>query len=242
MALWVNRADLPLGAVRHEQPPAVAERLQELMDRSDLSEAREFLLSLAGSEPGDPHQTALVMDCLTRLGRHQEAADLGRRALEADPSLHGIALRTGRALLAQERTEEANRVLTAILSDRPEHFRALLELGRVAHHRGELHEAVEWYRKALGVREKSFEVRLLLGSALADGLDLEGAIATFREAVEILPGHLGARTNLGMAYLRKGNRAAARSAFQAVLARDPEEPRALRGLGMLTASEGELGG
>jgi tetratricopeptide (TPR) repeat protein len=82
-----------------------------------------------------------------------------------------------------------------------------------------------------------FAPHLQLGDALRARGECEPALAAYRRALELVPGHLDARNHLGICLAETGRRDEARAAFLEVLARDPGHARARRNLETLSALE-----
>ena len=82
-------------------------------------------------------------------------------------------------------------------------------------------EALDEYRKALGLRPNFVDIIIRYGIALRETGRLDEAIETFLRATEAHPGHAPAFVQLGVAYYMKGFLDLARSAWEKAQSIDP---------------------
>ena len=71
-----------------------------------------------------------------------------------------------------------------------------LNLGRAFLAEGRLGEAVQAYRRALAVKPELADAHYCLANALWNQGDITGALASYRNAIELAPSHAAARSNL----------------------------------------------
>ena len=88
---------------------------------------------------------------------------------------------------------------------------------RVLVQRGDLDEAVEHYRQALGLGLADSEIHFSLGDALARKGKLDEAVKHFRQALRIRPEFAEAHESLGRALARQGKRDEAAQHYQEAL-------------------------
>jgi len=111
-------------------------------------------------------------------------------------------------------------------------------LGRELERTGRVQEAVEQFRLAAAIEPLDFESRLLLGNALyAQGSNAE-ALAAYGEAARLRPKSPRPLFNMGLAWIRIGNRARAEECFRMALWVDPGHERARTMLASLLAQGG----
>jgi tetratricopeptide (TPR) repeat protein len=84
-----------------------------------------------------------------RAGRYREAVETCRAGLARHPAYLSARVTLGRALIELDRLDEAQAELEAVLKAAPENLAAIRGLAEIHHRRGELHEALEFYRTAL---------------------------------------------------------------------------------------------
>jgi Flp pilus assembly protein TadD len=96
------------------------------------------------------------------------------------------------------------------------------------------------YNHTLHITTNNEIVRNNLGLALANGGDLDAAIAEYQEALRIDPDLAFAHNNLGLALTKKGNLSAAIKEFHDALRIFPNYTEAHNNLGMALANKGDL--
>jgi len=142
---------------------------------------------------------------------------------------------------------DAVQPLNAALQTQPGHPELLRLSGLVEHARGNHAHAVALFGHLY--RQFPQDAALLnhLGAALAQSGQLDGAIASFRRALELDPALIDAACNLGRALDLRGDAAAARDAFDQALRIDPQHMPArlqraesLKQLGELAEAERDL--
>lgn len=84
-----------------------------------------------------------------RAGRYQEAVDVCRAGLKHHPAYLSARVTLGRALIELNQLDEAEAELEAVLKAAPENLAAIRGLADIHHRRGQLPEALEFYRTAL---------------------------------------------------------------------------------------------
>jgi tetratricopeptide (TPR) repeat protein len=88
---------------------------------------------------------------LRRAGELQEAIRVCRTGLAQHPEYLSARVTLGRALLASDQLDAAFTELSTALAAAPENLAALRGLADIQHRRGELHESLELYRRALAL-------------------------------------------------------------------------------------------
>lgn len=108
----------------------------------------------------------------------------------------------------------------------PEHPGALLNLGNIAYHRGELEEARDLYRRATAVAPEYAEAHYNLGNVFDDLGQIDAAATAYRDALALAPGFKAAHFNLALILEKAGDRGAARRHWRDYLRLDGEGPSA----------------
>src|SRR5205823_6194411 len=96
------------------------------------------------------------------------------------------------------------------------------------------------FARALALQPDLAEASNDLRTLLAQGGDLEGAIARFRAALASIPEYPDALNNLGSALLLTGHDDEARGLYDKALALQPDFPEALQNLGLLSGRSGDM--
>lgn len=99
----------------------------------------------------------------------------------------------------------------------------------------------------LGERERRVRLRWavllgFLGDQQREAGEATAAIATYRKALEVRPGHAATLLSLGLAYAASGNYAAAENAYRQSVARDSTSSPAWVNLGIARAARGDAAG
>jgi tetratricopeptide (TPR) repeat protein len=119
-----------------------------------------------------------------RAGQHQESVDACRAGLALHPSYLSARVTLGRALIELGQFDEAERELGTVLKNAPENLAAIRGIADIHHKRGDLAEALKFYRSALAlarndpdleqtVAEITRQLAPSRGAEPADGLSLE---------------------------------------------------------------------
>ena len=111
--------------------------------------------------------------------------------------------------------------------------------GMASDRRGELEEAVGYYRQALQINPDLEEAHNNLGVDLADRGQLEEAMGHFRHALRINPDFAKAHYNLAVALAMRGELRGAIDEFRQALRIDPEYAAAHDSLGRALAQQGK---
>jgi len=148
--------------------------------------SRELAQKLAASgKAGEGALAARYLTAATPAARSAAAAELATRPLRVDPLLQTLV---ARVLLARGETQSALSRLDIAARSSPPSLRALADLGDVYRERGDLEQALGYYRTALAAH--ATHPRSAIGAAdvrLALGRETAEALASLR-AVEADPG------------------------------------------------------
>jgi tetratricopeptide (TPR) repeat protein len=160
-------------------------------------------------------------------GKTDEAIEHLRRAIQEYPSFVMAHNDLGVQLLTQEKLDEAAGEFRRALQIDPKAFNPNLNLGLVLVRQQRYEEAVQILRTAVALESTAPAAHLYLGLALKGSGDLEGAEAELK-SVYAGGGEASAIAlfHLGDLYLKRGNRALARDAFELYLRQSPTGPYA----------------
>jgi tetratricopeptide (TPR) repeat protein len=84
-----------------------------------------------------------------RMGNYEEAIDICRIGLQTHPSYLSARVTLGRALVEQNDLENAEAELRYVLHHAPENLSAIRAMAEIHHRRGQLPEALVFYKSAL---------------------------------------------------------------------------------------------
>ena len=150
-------------------------------------------------------------------------------------------LRRAFAFHTAGRTRQALGLYRRILAAQPNHAEALNHAGIAAFQLGDTADAVELLRAASRLPGNA-EAHNNLGTVLQASDDLDGAVASYRRALEIDSGNAEAHKNLGIALHKSGDPDAAAAACRRALAIDPGFAGAHNALGVALEAADDLDG
>jgi tetratricopeptide (TPR) repeat protein len=155
----------------------------------------------------DPLTQQLAFDFETSQGRQLSVV----RTEEANRVQQAAAVQDMfmRAVQMEERAEtvsQAAEIYEAILSARPEHAPALINLGTIHYNMRHYERAERLYRRATVVDPGYALAFFDLGNVLDEMQRLGDAIEAYQRAVALVPQYADAHYNLALAYERQGHR------------------------------------
>jgi tetratricopeptide (TPR) repeat protein len=214
-------AGLVEAEIRMGRVDDAASRIERMEQADQLPYPREYLIAVL----------------LAQHGFYGPAVRCFRRIASLDPSWesrYNLAL----ALLYDGNAAEASKLLAALHAERPANADTLMFLGSAFELQQKMPEALEAYRAAV-VADPSNPDRTLDYTRLLMDLD------RYEEAIQVVDTGLGQTTataplelRLGAVEMMKSNYVAARDAFRAALATDPQLDAAYVGLAQTYAREG----
>ena len=200
------------------------------------------------SDAADGASGEVLLRALHDMGKYAEAVTRGE-ALAASPPLgSAVGNALGDAHRARGALAEARRAYERALAG-PDSLTARLNLARLAFDRGAREEALGAFDGFIDVYNKgkqALSARDLRAVAVAvrylgrnDPQLYKDALRAYDEAIAADSLDLEPRVELGALFLDKFNSTDARSAFEAVLARNPRHPRALLGMARVRYFDGQ---
>jgi len=175
-----------------------------------------------------------------RSGRFQDAAELYRQVLAADPSQVEAQYLLGAACHALGLTNEAIARLNGALRQRPDLAEVHHHLGVVLAESRQPEEAEQSIRRALELKPLMVEAHHDLGVLLMEQNRAQEAAAAFRRVVELKPHDPIAHSDLGAALQRLGDLDAAAECFCRAIEIDPASAQAHSNLGSVRGKQDRL--
>ena len=218
-------------AVTAGRPGSAADPVQSglgLLRRGDLEGAEPHLLEGLRRSPHDPRLLEALGLVYARTDRWRKAEEMYRASLEAMPGRAGALLGLATVLIDTGRYPEALQVLEDVRRADPDNPAPQVKQALLLMRTARSVEAAAAARAVIGRRPREVEAHYVLGLALEDQGDLEGAAAAFGRAAELDPGHLGALSHLQTVAVRRRRPEAAerfRQAHRAALLRRRVEER-----------------
>ncbi len=187
-------------------------------------------------------------------GELLEASEQYLQSVRLNPDSVAGAVRLARVLIQLERLDGAQSLLDQVLAAEPKHAAALAALGDIAAARDEHSKAVEYYNAALAIQPEASQLTYRVGISYRALGQLEQARTALEQRGERIPsiadpllafvqGHkLGSSffVSEGDKAMRGGDVETAARLFDAAAAINPEDPRALLGLGQSLGAVGKL--
>ncbi len=149
-----------------------------------------------------------------REGRYEEAEDVCRRALQADPADPDAWHLLGLISCRLGRLGEAESSYGRAISARPDFAKAHGDLGVALANQGRLEEAVASLRRAVALAPDSADAHNNLGMALFRFGRPDEAVASLRQAVGLNPDHPMAASTLGAILSARGEHAEMAEVFR----------------------------
>ncbi len=165
------------------------------------------------------YQVRLIQaEALEAQGRFGEAVHEYRGVMQAEPRLHEIRYRLGRALLLSQpdgkADTEAQAEFEKVLEGSPLHVEALTEIGEIHLRGGRREEALRWFAEAFRVRPAAVPPRVGLAKALIAEKQWAKALEQLEPAVKAAPNDPSIHYNLMLAYRGSGRAAEAKQALE----------------------------
>jgi tetratricopeptide (TPR) repeat protein len=109
------------------------------------------ILELQRRVLSDPSSIAFAQlgEELRRVGANEEAISVCRTGLQRHPGYLSARVTLGRALVELDRLDEAHTELSVVVSSAPDNLAAIRGLAEIHQRRGEMADALEFYRRAL---------------------------------------------------------------------------------------------
>ena len=172
---------------------------------------------------------------LNLAGRPGEAAEECGKGLEVAPSNLNCLLELGTALTESGRSAEAEATFASAVEADPRSSLAWNGWGLALAQQDRIAEAAQKFRRALDLDPRSADALANLGQTVLILGRVDEAIAHFRGSLALRRDQRRARVGLAAALIRKGEYAEAGGIYREILAEEPEDPWALRGLAEIEA-------
>jgi superkiller protein 3 len=189
---------------------------------ADLVEVLRFAEAGLAAQPS-PLMYDFVGNVLNRLGRHDEAIAVYRRAIELDPKYVRAYISLGNTLKTQGKLDEAIACFRKAIELKPDFDSVHNFLGSALAAQGKLDEAIACYRKAIQLNPNFAWAYANLGSALAVQGKLDEAIAACRKSIEVNPKWSWAHVNLGNGLSQQGKLDEAVAAYREAIRLKPDD-------------------
>ncbi|MEX0907415.1 MAG: tetratricopeptide repeat protein [Gemmatimonadota bacterium] len=218
---------------------------RQAFDRGEYARALEIFDRILATHPGFADVRHSAGLCLVFLGRPEEALHQLDQALELNPAY--VEAHVNRALVLQDlgRYEEARQAFEAagaVEKHSSGRFPAAVTARLANAHMavGDLYaeagapvEAASQYVLALELRPRFHDIRNKHAAVLLDMGRLDEAAVELRRVLELDPGFIAARVNLGLILHRQGQREGALAEWKACAEQQPDNPQVRAYLSMI---------
>lgn len=117
--------------------------------------------------------------------------------------------------------------------------RSYYEEGLTSAMKGDLDQAIQYFRRACQMDPSLHQAQYQVGRCLLRQGKTEAALPSLQQAARALPGLSAPRISLGFAFLQLGRLELARDTFAALLQENPDESRAVLGLAYCAFEKGQ---
>jgi len=189
--------------------------------KGDLEQARRHFLSNLRLNPGRTQALLDLGELLIEMGRHGEAGEKFRRAIELSPHHPGGHYCHGRLLLMARRDDEATGAFSAVLQLDPTFAGAHLALGRIALRRGDLPGARLQLQAEMQLRPDDPKLLLEMANLMMDVGESRSAMICLKGLTNREPERVSVWLNLAVAQFSRGNYQEGIASCLTALAKDP---------------------
>ncbi len=217
---------------------AIVER--KLGNREEAQRYAEQAKELA---PNDPAVAMILANLLLESSDPEKAEEIYREGMSRSPDDTIMRYNLGLALIRQNKLDEAelefNRLVEMFPSD-PLAVRALAYLGQIAFLKNRPEQAVQYYRRAIGLAPDEARYHYNLGVVLLRMRDNQGALEAFDNALKAGGSDADVFQNLALAYERLNEPTLAAKALERALLINPQSVEGLFQLGDLYHRQKDL--
>ena len=224
---WQKTLDLD------ESYPEVQVRIAEAYwGKGELEAARQHYLIGLRQDPGNTDTLLDLGDLLSEMGRHDEAGEKYRQAIELTPEEPGPYFCHGQWLARNGRDIEAAESFMRVLQLDPTFPGAHLRLGEVYARRRELSQARKHLRAEVLLRPQDPPLLMDLANLLGDTGQNRASVACLKRLVLIQPNHPSAWQNLAVAQFLIGRYDDGIASCKEALRLSPHNPMAFYNLSL----------
>lgn len=210
------------------------------LGRGAAAEAAALVHTAVAQDPASAAARSALAAALIRARRYQAAAREAREALRLDPGDVAAYVHLATALDWLGQSAAAVEAAQAALDLEPEDGRALAALAEAQASSGRWEEADRLAREAVAILPQDAVALRALGMAREIQADWDGALEQYRRAAELDRGWAEPLLDQGRIARLRRDPAAARAAFEAAMARDPQDPAGPDGLGLVAYDAADL--
>jgi putative PEP-CTERM system TPR-repeat lipoprotein len=210
-------------------------------EQGNPAQAHALIDELLIKQPGNAELLVIKGRWLLIEKKLEESWARAQAAVAANPKLAAAHVLAGEVQVARRRLDEATAAFNEAVSVDPRALGARVELARLHLAAGRAQQAVDVAQAALSIQPTSGDAQFEVARALFALGDVTRADAELRRVLAVAAEYPDVQTLLGQIEHRRGNRAAARQAFERALALDSTSVEALTGLVTLDIGDKQIG-
>ena len=211
--------------------PAYGLTLASFLDASGQTErAIGPLLEIIARQPANDDALTKLGNFHWKLGRHSDAADWYRRALQLRVDDAGLHASLGSVLISTQQYDLAIASLRRALELRPDYSQALNNLGNALRNMGQIAEALEYFDRAIAVEPQNATYYDNRGLAHKQADRVSQALDDFRHAAALDAGLLSAHLHLALVLREQSQTMEAMQAFETAYRLSPDDSTAANGI------------
>lgn len=189
--------------------------------------------------PHDGPLYKVLTDLDIKIGDLDGARTAAAQALQIDPSDEEAIQYQANIEVAAGRPDQAVAIWQGWIANHPNDADALTLAGEVCENKGDVRQAVTYYRKAVRVAPGHGMASNNLAGLLADtGTHLDEALAMAKAARSTYPSFSATADTLGWVYYQRGNYSLAHDQFEDAIKADPKNPDAEYHMGLNYEKQG----
>jgi tetratricopeptide (TPR) repeat protein len=212
-----------------------------LMGQKKFGDSRNMLDAMLKAYPGSPDVLFQLGVVNLAEGKFKDAEDAFRRAYQLNPANSRGLMGIVETDMAQNKTDEALKILQTESDKAPNRLDLLLAVGNTAVRAGKFDLGIQTFNRLLSQTEKGAkqgDIYLRLGETYRRKGDTNGAIQVLQKARETLPDNVVVLSTLALVLDGASRKPEARQVYEATLKLDPNNAVVLNNLAFLMAETG----
>ncbi|HEU5021928.1 MAG TPA: tetratricopeptide repeat protein [Bryobacteraceae bacterium] len=209
-----NMASSTTPPARRQEEAELYGALSQIVEHSNMTRGVPLLESLVEQyKPAQPEFYADLADGLTAMGNVAKGLQYYEAAAQHSPDSALILRRLGSAQMEADQLRQAEATLRRVTTLAPDDAGAWGMLAQVVMRQARAPEAMELFRRSIGIDPEVPEIHISLGSLLLARGDSAGAEKEYRDAMRIEPNLPQAHMNLASVLASRGSAFAAEARF-----------------------------
>jgi len=201
-----------------------------------LDDAEESLRTALRLDPNSESVHWKLARLQAMQGKEEESQQTRDHMSELNP--HWQKLQDAMKLQAEDKHDEARKLVKSVLREDPDNVNALNHMGGICMAQDAFNDAEAFLRKAVGLAPDFAVAWSVLGASLKEQLKFEEAVEALEKALSLQPRNANWYSSLGNLLLVWGKEERALAAFERALAIQPDHASALHSKGHVLKTMG----